>query len=60
ATLEGFVSDMAKEYELPVNASPEGSKRKQADDKKTDDTANTPKIADNAAGLLAAMERANA
>lgn len=50
ATLEGFVSDMAKEYELPVNASPEGSKRKQADDKKTDDTANTPKIADNAAG----------
>lgn len=55
ATLEGFVSDMAKEYELPVNASPEGGRKKQAGDDKKDDTGNAPKIAANAEGLMAAL-----
>jgi len=58
-TFEGLVSDIAKEYELPVTQSPGVRKIEpnRRDDNKDD---NKPKISENASAMLAALEAATA
>ena len=58
-TFEGLVSDIAKEYELPVAQSP-GVRKIETNRRDENQDDNKPKISENASAMLAALEAATA